>query len=210
MLFEYPANHVPFPNKGSSCQSCGFSSSHVQMWKLDLKESWALKNWYFRTVALEKTLESPLGCKEIQPVHPKGDRSWIFFRSADTEAPNEKGRLTGKRPFCWERLKTKGEEERQRTRWLHSITHSVDMNLNKLREMVDRGPGMLQVVESQRVGYGYNFATEKLQQPCSLPPYSDARNQAFYNTAFHTAPVCEWRSLLCERWITYSFKYVNN
>ena len=76
-------------------------------------------------------------------------------------------------------------------RWLGSITHSVDMNLNKLREMVDREPGMLQVMGSQRVGYGYNFATEQLRPSCSLPPFSDARNQASFNTAFHTAPVCE-------------------
>ena len=62
-------------NKGPSSQSCGFSSSHVWMWELDCKESWALKNWCFWTVVLEKTLESPLDCKEIQPVHPKGNQS---------------------------------------------------------------------------------------------------------------------------------------
>ena len=64
-----------FANKASSSQDYGFSSSHVWMWELDYKESWALKNWCFWTVVLEKTLESPLDCKEIQPVHPKGDRS---------------------------------------------------------------------------------------------------------------------------------------
>ena len=62
-------------NKGPSSQSCGFSSSHVWMWELDCKESWALKNWCFWTVVLEKTLESPLDCKQIQPVHPKGHQS---------------------------------------------------------------------------------------------------------------------------------------
>ena len=69
-----------------SSQSYGFSSSHVWMWELDYKESWALKNWCFWTVVLEKTLESPLACKEIQPVHPKGDQSWVFIGRTDAEA----------------------------------------------------------------------------------------------------------------------------
>ena len=64
-----------FVNKGQSSQGYGFSSSHVWMWELDYKESWVPKNWYFWTVVLEKSLESPLDCKEIQPVHPKGDQS---------------------------------------------------------------------------------------------------------------------------------------
>ena len=75
-----------FANKGLSSQSNGFSSSHVWMWDLDYKESWALKNWCFWTVVLEKTLESPLDCKETQPVHPKGDQSWILIRKTDAEA----------------------------------------------------------------------------------------------------------------------------
>ena len=68
-----------FANKGLYNQSYGFSSSHVWMWKLDYKESWALKNWCFWTVVLEKTLESPLDCKEIKPVNPKGNQPWIFI-----------------------------------------------------------------------------------------------------------------------------------
>ena len=64
-----------FANKDPSSQTCGFSSNHVCMWELDYKESWAPKNWCFWTVVLEKTLESPLDCKEIQPVHPKGNQS---------------------------------------------------------------------------------------------------------------------------------------
>ena len=66
--------------------SYGFSSSHVWMWKLHHKESWAPKNWWFWTMVLEKTLESPLDCKEIQPVHPKGDQSWVFTERTDNEA----------------------------------------------------------------------------------------------------------------------------
>ena len=73
-------------NKGPSSQSYGFSSSHVWMWELDCKESWAPRNWCFWTVALEKTLESPLDSKEIQPVHPKGNQSWIFIGRTDVEA----------------------------------------------------------------------------------------------------------------------------
>ena len=93
-----------FANKGPSSQSYGFSSSHVWMWELD-KESWAPKNWCFWTMVLEKTLESPLDCKEIQPVHPKGDHSWVFTGRTDAEAetpvlwpPHAKSWLTGKDP----------------------------------------------------------------------------------------------------------------
>ena len=75
-----------FANKGPSSQGYGFSSSHVWMWELDYKESWVLKNWCFWIVVLEKTLESPLHCKEIQPVHPKGNQSWIFIGRTDAEA----------------------------------------------------------------------------------------------------------------------------
>ena len=75
-----------FANKGPCSQSYGFSSSHVWMWELDHKESWVLKNWCFWTVVLEKTLESPLDCKEIKPVHPKGNQSWIFFGRTDAAA----------------------------------------------------------------------------------------------------------------------------
>ena len=92
--YDQPRQHIKqqrhdFANKGPSSQGYGFSSSHVWMWKLDYKESWAPKNWCFWTAVLEKTLESPLGCKEIQPVHPKGDQSWVFIgrTDAETETP---------------------------------------------------------------------------------------------------------------------------
>ena len=75
-----------FVNKGPSSQGYGFSSSHVWMWELDCEENWAQKNWCFWSVVLEKTLESPLDCKEIQPVHPKGDQSWVFTGRTDVEA----------------------------------------------------------------------------------------------------------------------------
>ena len=75
-----------YSNKGLSSQSYGFSSSHVWIWELNYKESWAPKNWCFWTVMLQKTLESPLNCKEIQPVYPKGNQSWIFIGRTDAEA----------------------------------------------------------------------------------------------------------------------------
>ena len=105
-----------FFNKGPSSQGYGFSSGHVWIWELDYKESWAPKNWCFWTVVLEKTLESPLDCEEIQPVHPKGNQSWIFIGRTDAEAetpilwPHDvKNWLIGKRPWCWERLKAGGD-----------------------------------------------------------------------------------------------------
>ena len=81
-----------FSDKGPSSQSYGFSSSQVWMWELDYKESWALKNWCFWTVVLKKTLESPLVCKQIQLVHPKGNQSWVFIGRTDAE---------GETPMLW-------------------------------------------------------------------------------------------------------------
>ena len=108
-----------FANKGLSSQSYGFSSSHVWMWELDHKESWTLKNWCFWIVVLEKTLESPLESKEIQPVHPKGDQSWVFIGRTDVEAetpilwpPDVKNWLIGKDADAG---KDWGQEEKEAT-----------------------------------------------------------------------------------------------
>ena len=111
-------------------QSFGFSSSHVWMWKLDCEESWALKNWCFWTVVLEKTLESPLDRKEIQPVHPKGDQSWIFIGNIDAEAetliiwpPDMKNWLIWKYPDAgkyW-RQKEKEMTEDEMVEWHHQL-----------------------------------------------------------------------------------------
>ena len=94
-----------FANKVPSHQSYGFPSSHVWIWELDGKESWALKNWCFGTVVLEKTLESPMDCKEMKPVHPKGNQSWIFIGRTDAEdkapilwLPDVKNWFIGKDP----------------------------------------------------------------------------------------------------------------
>ena len=119
-----------FASKSLSSQSYGFSSSHVWMWKLDYKESWTLKNWCFWTVVLEKTLESPLDCKEIQPVHPKGDQSWVFIWkdwcwswNSNTLSTWWKELTHLKRPWCWGRLKAGAEaDDRGWHCWMASPT----------------------------------------------------------------------------------------
>ena len=118
---DQPRQHIKeqrryFASKGLSSQSHGFSRSHVWMWELDYKESWVPRNWCFWTVVLEKTLGSPLDCKEIQPVHPKGDQSWIFSRRTDSEnetpilgPPDVKNWLIWKDPDAGKDLRAGGE-----------------------------------------------------------------------------------------------------
>ena len=112
------------------------------MWELDYKESWALKNWCFWTVMLEKTLESPFDCKEIQPVHPKGNQSWIFIVRTDVEAETPTFWLPDVKSWLiWKDLrlgKIEGGRRRgwQRMRCLDGITDSTDISLSKLQELV--------------------------------------------------------------------------
>ena len=118
------------------------SSGHVWMWELDYKESWVPKNWCFWTVVLEKTLESPLDCKDIQPVLPK-DQSWVFIERTDVEAetpiiwpPDAKSWLIGKDPDAG---KDWGQEEKGTTGWdgwMTSPTYSMHVSLGKLQELV--------------------------------------------------------------------------
>ena len=155
-----------FANKCPSSQSYGFSSSHIWMWELDHKESWALKNWCFWTMVLEQTLESPLDCKGIKPVNLQGNQSWIFNGRTDAkaEAPtpwpaDAKNWFTGKDPNAgkdW-RQEEKGRTKDEMVRW--SNTNSMDMSLSKLRELWWTGkPGALQSMGSQKVRH--NWVTE--------------------------------------------------
>ena len=133
--YDQPRQHIKkqrhyFAKKGPSSQSYGFFSSHVWMWELDCEESWAPKNWCFWTVVLDKILESPLNCKEIQPVHPKGDQSWVFIGRTDAETetpilwpPHAKSRLIGKDPDAgrdWGQ-EDKGMTEDEMAGWHHPL-----------------------------------------------------------------------------------------
>ena len=132
---DQPRQHIKkqrhyFANKGPSSQSYGFSNSHVWMWELDYKESWAPKKWCFWTMVLQKSLESPLDCKEMQSVNPKGNQSWIFIGRTDVEAktpilwpPDAKNQLIGEDPDAgkdW-RQEEKGTTEDEMAGWYHQF-----------------------------------------------------------------------------------------
>ena len=140
-IYDKPREHIKkqrhyFANKDLSRQSYGFSSSHVWIWELDYKENWGPKNWCFWTVVLEKTLDSPLDYKEIQPVHSKGDQPWILIGRTDAEAetailwpPDGKNWLNGKDPDAgkdW-RWEEKGTTEEEMVGWHHQFDkHEFD------------------------------------------------------------------------------------
>ena len=155
-----------FAHKGLSSQSYGFSSSHVWMWDLDYKEGWAPKNWCFWTVVLEKTLESPLDWKQIKPVHPKGNQSWIFIGRTDAEAeapilwpPDVKNWLTGKDPDAgkdWSQEKKEMTED-EMVQW-HDWLDGTWVWASSRSWWWTGLPGMLQSMGSQRVWH--DWATE--------------------------------------------------
>ena len=138
-----------FVNKGPSGQGYGFSSGHVWMWELDYKESWVLKNWCFWTVVLEKTLGSPLDCKEIQPVHPKGNQSWIFIGRNDAEAealvlwPPDEGEAGGE------------GDNRGWDGWMASPTWWTWVWAGSGSWWWTGKPGVLQSMGSQKVGHDW-------------------------------------------------------
>ena len=149
---------ITLPTKVCLVKAMVFTNSHVWMWELEYKESWAPKNWCFWTVVLEKTLESPLDCKEIQPVHPKGNQSWVFIERTDVEAetpilwpPNAKTWHL-KRPWCWERLRAGGERDgRGWDGWMASPTQWAWVWVNSSGWWWTGRPGMLRIMGSQRV-----------------------------------------------------------
>ena len=168
--YDQPRQHIEkqrhyFANKRPSSQGYGFSSGHVWMWELNCKESSALKSWCFWTVVLEKTLENPLDCKEIQPVRPKGDQSWVFIGRTDAEAetpvlwpPHAKSWLIGK-DWCWEGLGAGGEgDDRRWDGWMASLARWMWVWMNSGSWWWTGRPGVLRFMGSQRVGH--DWATE--------------------------------------------------
>ena len=156
---------ISFPTKVRLVKAMIFSSGHVWMWELDCEERWAPNNWCFWTVVLEKTLESPLDCKEIQPVHPKGDQSWVFIGRTDAEAeipilwpPHVKSWLIGKdsdggRDYGQEE---KGTTEDEMAGWHHRLDrHAFELTLG-----VGDGQGGLACCDSWGRRVGQDWATE--------------------------------------------------
>ena len=151
---------ITLPTKVRLVKAMVFFSSLIWMWELDCEESWVPKNWCFWTVVLEKTQESPLDCKEIQLVNPKGNQSWIFTGRTDAEAETPILWVPdAKRPWCWERLKAGREgEDRGWDGWMASPTQWRWVWVNSGSRWWRGRPGVLQSMGSERVGH--NSATE--------------------------------------------------
>ena len=163
-IFKSRERHY-FANKGLSSQGYGFSSGHVWMRELDCEESWAQKNWCFWTVVLQKTLESPLDCKEIQPIHPRRSVlgvhwwDWCWSWNSNTLATWCRELTHWKRPWCWERLRA-GEEgdDGGWNGWMVSLTQWTWFWVDSGSWWWTGRPGVLRFMGSQRVGH--NWATE--------------------------------------------------
>ena len=170
--YEQPRQQIEkqrhyFASKVLSSLSYGLSSSHVWMWELDCEGSWELKNWCLWTVVLEKTLESPLDCKEIQAVNPKGNQSWIFIERTGAEAPvlwppDAKSWLIRKDPDAIEDWGARGEgDNRGWDGWMASLTRWTRVWVNSGSWWWTGRPGMLWFMGSQRVGH--DWATELIK-----------------------------------------------
>ena len=202
--YDQPREHIKkqrhyFANKGPSSQGYGFSRSHVWMWELDYKEIWVLKNWCFGTVVVEKTLESPLDCKEIQPVHPKGDESWVFIGRTDVEAgtpilwpPDAKSWLTWKDPDAgkdWGQ-EEKGTTEDEMVGWHHRLNgHGFGWTLG-----VGDGQGGLACCGSW--GHKESDMTERLNWTEAILGYW---SQILLNYIFfkiHLPSTLHWKTIL--------------
>ena len=188
LLHDQPRQHIKkqrhyFADKVPSSQSYGFSSSHLWMWELDYKESWALKNWCFWTVVLENTLDSPLDCEEIQPVHPKGDQSWVFIGRTDTEAetptlwpPDVKNWLIRKDPDAGKDWRREEKGVTGWDGWMASLTQWTRVWINSRSWWWTGKPGMLRSMGSLRLGHDwtelnrcYVIASKGLALKINLP-----------------------------------------
>ena len=155
------------------------------MWEVDNKEGWALKNWYFWIVVLERTLESPVDFKEIKPVNPKGNQPWIFIGRTDAEGealilrpPDMKSQLIWKDPDAGKRLRARGEEgNRGWDDWMASLTQWTWVWANSGRQWRTGKPGVLQSIGLQRVGH--DLGTKQQQRYSTLSRASRYRNLKF-------------------------------
>ena len=166
---------ITLPRKVHLVKAMFFSSSHLWMWELDHKKA-EHKNWCFWIVVLEKTLESPLDCKEIKPVSPKGNQTWIFIGRTDAEAetpilgpPVAESWLIRKRPWCCEKLKAGGEgDDRAWDGWMTSLTQWTWVWTSSKRWWRTGMPGMLQFMGSERAGH--DWVTEQQQHMFGYGP----------------------------------------
>ena len=204
-----------FANKCPYSQSYGFPSSHVWMWELDYKESWALKNWCFWTVVLEKTLESLLDSKEIQPVHPKGDQSWVFIGSWNSSilATSCEELTHWKRPWCWEGLGAGGEgDNRGWDGWMASPTRWTWVWVNSGSWWWTGRPGVLRFTGSQRAGHDWATELNWTDDPeiLLLGIYSEETNLKRYMHPCVNSQNMETTLMSINRWTDKEVVHINN